>query len=690
MYQFSLVDQRLLRICKGLSPLFFRAVFWRLVSLLAQLLLLWIAAYALVYGVGRATSSWDTLETGMWGIPEMMCGLTPWMFALGLGCAFCSVVMLRVYALRQAMRHDTLAGTQVAQEIRAQLTQAVLQVGPAYATYLSSTQLVRMASWATNSFETFVGGYGAQLVTHALATILLAGCISCYHTAAGVSILVGNLLLILLLHGMLALVTKIQDAYLNSYDEVSDAFMRAMEGLTTLKVFGTTSAMTALIAKKNEAVAVHTLKLLKMQLISVMLFDLLIFGSSACAAYEALRALVNQELSVAGVIAICMMVTALVIPGRTLVQQFHSAMLGVACGRHVGSAMRALEQMADCLPWRSKQPLPGVDSIYPYENSHDHHDGSKSECVNVSEAPRQTLLPRCSDEALDGGLITSSTPDAASDICFGTDSSAVSNVQTLQEPWLLIDGVQVTYPQSAHLALVNLSCALTGPALVAIVGASGSGKSTLLRMLIREIVPHDLCCVRLYGRNLFSYESEQLSQLTAFMSHNAHIFAGTLRQNLLMHRPNATDEEMYQALGSVNLLDMVQARGGLDAVVDAGGTNFSGGQRQRIALARTLLSPADILLFDEPTSSVDIESEHIIAHALIQASQQRLVLCVTHNLMLAQEAQQILVMDRGRLVGEGTHDDVMCKSPEYQRLWQAQHELMTISSRRQGGEDGRL
>ena len=150
---------------------------------------------------------------------------------------------------------------------------------------------------------------------------------------------------------------------------------------------------------------------------------------------------------------------------------------------------------------------------------------------------------------------------------------------------------------------------------------------------------------------------------------------GSVRSNLAMGNSEATEEQLWHALEQVNLAEFVKSLGGLDAPVAEKGSNLSGGQRQRLALARALLHNSQMYIFDEATSNIDVESEDVIMQQVHQLAQTKMVLVISHRLVNVKNADQIVVMQHGRVVGSGTHQELLATNDEYKRMTRAQTEL---------------
>lgn len=222
--------------------------------------------------------------------------------------------------------------------------------------------------------------------------------------------------------------------------------------------------------------------------------------------------------------------------------------------------------------------------------------------------------------------------------------------------------------------LVNVSFEMRANSLNALVGESGCGKSTIAALLTGKLRSYSGDV--LFGNTSLSDISDQnLLQNVTYIGHQAHLFMGSVRSNLAMGNPEATEEQLWHALEQVNLAEFIKSLGGLDAPVAEKGSNLSGGQRQRLALARALLHNSQMYIFDEATSNIDVESEDVIMQQVHQLAQTKMVLVISHRLVNVKNADQIVVMQHGRVVGSGTHQELLATNDEYKRMTQAQTEL---------------
>jgi ABC-type multidrug transport system fused ATPase/permease subunit len=202
----------------------------------------------------------------------------------------------------------------------------------------------------------------------------------------------------------------------------------------------------------------------------------------------------------------------------------------------------------------------------------------------------------------------------------------------------------------------------------ALVGPSGAGKSSVLA-LVERFYDVDGGAVRVGGVDVRDLRRDALRGRLGYVEQEAPVLAGTLRENLLLTVPEATDAELLAVLDAVNLGDLVERTPlGLSAPVGEGGVLLSGGERQRLAIARTLLASPPVLLLDEPTSNLDARNEAALRAAIDAVSSDRTLIIVAHRLSTVIDADQIVVLDAGRVVATGRHDDLVAASPLYREL----------------------
>ncbi len=230
----------------------------------------------------------------------------------------------------------------------------------------------------------------------------------------------------------------------------------------------------------------------------------------------------------------------------------------------------------------------------------------------------------------------------------------------------ILHSVDLTFPQGSFTALV---------------GESGCGKSTLASILMGRNKGYT-GSVSVGGVPLSSIQEESLLRNITYISHQSYLFKGTVRENLLMGKPGASDEELWAVLSRVNLAEFLKAEQGLDTRLLEKASNLSGGQCQRLALARALLHDSPVYIFDEATSNIDVESENDIMREIHELAKSKTVILVSHRLANVVGADHIYVLDHGIVAESGSHEELLAPHGLYERLWSAQQTLEQFGKER--------
>ncbi|MEV4292797.1 ABC transporter ATP-binding protein [Nonomuraea bangladeshensis] len=231
---------------------------------------------------------------------------------------------------------------------------------------------------------------------------------------------------------------------------------------------------------------------------------------------------------------------------------------------------------------------------------------------------------------------------------------------------LEFDNVDFDYGEGPVLRGVSFT--VESGTRTALVGPSGAGKSTVLALMERFYEPVS-GVIRVGATDTADLTHAQVRRRLAYVEQEAPVLSGTIRENLLLAAPDASDDRLLEVLQEVNLTEILSRSSlGLDAEVGDGGVRLSGGQRQRLAIARALLTDASVLLLDEPTSQLDSINEEALREAISAAARSRTLVIVAHRLSTVIDADQILLMEEGRVIGRGTHDELVASNGRYRDL----------------------
>ena len=244
---------------------------------------------------------------------------------------------------------------------------------------------------------------------------------------------------------------------------------------------------------------------------------------------------------------------------------------------------------------------------------------------------------------------------------------------------LEFDHVHFAYQSDEGEVVHDISFEVSTGKRVAIVGASGAGKSTLVNLALRFWDP-DRGTIRLNGHDIRQYALGDLRGLIGVVSQETYLFNDTMRGNLLLARPEASDSEIEQALEQAQLTGFIQQLPkGLATWVGEQGLRLSGGERQRLAIARALLKDAPLLVLDEATANLDPMTEHTLLDALDMLMQGRTTLVITHRLVRMERMDEILVLDEGSIRERGTHEQLLRSGGLYQQMVQLQEGILSLT-----------
>lgn len=248
--------------------------------------------------------------------------------------------------------------------------------------------------------------------------------------------------------------------------------------------------------------------------------------------------------------------------------------------------------------------------------------------------------------------LTRAAPKSSEITCQDLHFSYTSDREVLQ-------GLTLKFPQGSFTALV---------------GESGCGKSTIASILIGRNRKYT-GSVLVGGVSLEEIREEDLMRIVTYIGHNSYLLKGTVRENLLVGNPKATEERLWGVLQQVELADFLKSENGLETVLTERASNFSGGQRQRLALARALLHDTPVYIFDEVTSNIDVESENKMMEQIHQLAKEKTIIMISHRLANVVAADNIYVLADGKIQESGTHEQLQSGGGMYHDLWQAQQNL---------------
>ena len=288
-------------------------------------------------------------------------------------------------------------------------------------------------------------------------------------------------------------------------------------------------------------------------------------------------------------------------------------------------------------------------------------------CTVLVMYPKAAVSARRIEEVLNTQSIVKDGAEHSGSVP-GPEMAGLSDGSREAAPSLVFDHVTFAYPDGEEAVIRDISFEARAGETVAVIGSTGSGKSTLVGLIPRF---YDVSEGRilLNGRDLKTYPLKELRRRIGFIPQKANLFSGTIRKNLSFANPQASDEELCKALKTAQGYDFVmEQKGGLDAMITEGGSNFSGGQKQRLSIARALVGNPQVYVFDDSFSALDFATDARLRRALKSVTKNAVTLIVAQRVSTIMEADRILVLEGGEMAGLGTHRQLLKTCPVYYEI----------------------
>lgn len=667
-------DKRLFSLAPGVGRLVAAKVLCQWVGLLSNVVFVVTVVVMLSPALAMVESAFDPMfsmgDSGL--ISRLFIGFGYGGFSAEtyVGCVLAIVVcaVLRFLMMRAAAYFGAEAAERVKLALREQLFNKMLAIGPSYSQHISTADVVQSAGEGIEQIQSFFELFLPQLFYAILAPVTLFFIVAPINMPTAVTLLVCAPLIVLIV-GMVAMrAARVFKKYWGKYTDMGSVFLDNVQGLETLKTFDADAHAAKKMGEQAEQFRVMTMNVLQIQLRSLTAMDVVAYGGAAAGVGVSIWQYASgAALPLAGVLLIVLLSADFFIPLRQLGSFFHVAMNGMT------STKRIFALLDTPIPAHGMQEMPefgasdnGVDVCFD-DVSFRYVDVNTDAAAAVSVA---------ADTAVTADMETGKTGQ------IGGKSGVVGAGKT---------GMSKDDDGSV-VALHGVSFTARRGQVTAIVGPSGSGKSTAVELLSGNLSGYEGCMwlqsgntgnnsTQRYQINDLSIES--LTREIAIVAAQSHLFAGTLRDNLLMAKPDATESELWQALEAAHISDFVRAQSQeLDLAIEQGASNLSGGQKQRIAIARALLREPAVYIFDEATSSVDVESETLILQTIrALADRGKTVIMVTHRMANAADADHVVVFEHGRVSEQGTHAELMRANGTYAKLFHAQQTVENIGLR---------
>lgn len=657
-------DKRLFSLAPGVGRLVAAKVLCQWIGLLSNIVFVVTIVDMLSPALAMVESAFDPMfsmgDSGL--ISRLFVGFGYGGFSAKtyVGCVLAIVVcaVLRFLMMRAAAYFGAEAAERVKLALREQLFNKMLAIGPSYSQHISTADVVQSAGEGIEQIQSFFELFLPQLFYAILAPVTLFFIVAPINMPTAVTLLVCAPLIVLIV-GMVAMrAARVFKKYWGKYTDVGSVFLDNVQGLETLKSFDADAHAAKKMNEQAEQFRVMTMNVLQIQLRSLTAMDIVAYGGAAAGVGVAIWQYANgAALPLAGVLLIVLLSADFFIPLRQLGSFFHVAMNGMT------STKRIFALLDTPIPAHGVQEMPEF--------------GASDNGVDV-----------CFDDVsfryADVGADAAADVETGKTGQIGGESGVVGAGKT----------VMSKDDDGSVVALHGVSFTARRGQVTAIVGPSGSGKSTAVELLSVNLSGYEGCMWLLSGNagnsstqryQINDLSIESLTREIAIVAAQSHLFAGTLRDNLLMAKPDATESELWQALEAAHIDEFVRAQSQeLDLAIEQGASNLSGGQKQRIAIARALLRESAVYIFDEATSSVDVESETLILQTIrALANRGKTVIMVTHRMANAADADHVVVFERGRVAEQGAHAELMRANGTYTKLFHAQQTVENIGMRTQ-------
>lgn len=505
-------------------------------------------------------------------------------------------IIARFFTSKYAVRMSYLASKTVKQKMREMIYEKLLKLGSKYREQVSTAELVQESVEGVDQLESYFGQYVPQFFYAFIAPVMLFFLFGFGGSWSTATVL---LICVPLIPGAIMMVQKVAkkllSKYWGQYTQLGSTFLENLQGMTTLKTYQADEFKNQQMNEESEHFRFITMKVLTMQLNSIIIMDFFSYGGAALGIIMATRAFVNGNIGLANCIFMILLSADFFLPMRRLGSYFHVAMNGMAAS----------------------------DKIFQF--------------LNLDEPTEKT-------EEIEKNF----KKITLENVHFSYDSERE-----------ILHGISMEIPQNRFIG---------------IVGASGCGKSTIASLLMgrNNINSGNLM---IGDRNITVLSEKSLMKTLTYISHNSMFFTGTVRENLLLGNPNASDSDLWRVLDSCNLSAFLKSENGLDTQLLENAGNLSGGQKQRLALARAILHDSAVYIFDEATSNIDVESEEIILSQIEKMKSAKTIIMISHRLANVQNADCIYALEKGSIAEYGTNSQILQNDGVYAKLWKTQSEL---------------
>nr|WP_145404631.1 ABC transporter ATP-binding protein/permease [Paenibacillus xylanexedens] len=594
-------------------------------------------------------------------------------------------------------------------DLRRQMMEQWFQLGPRYAKTEGTGHLVTLAREGIAQYKTYLELFIPRMLGTGFTPVIILLYVFKLDTMSGI-ILMLTLPILIVFMILIGLATQRKiDGQFKSYKALANHFVDTLRGLETLKTLGQSKTHEGSIMRVSQRYRKATMSTLRMAFLSSFALDFFTMLSVASVAVGLGLRLTEGNMLLGPALTVLILAPEYFLPVRMLGADYHATL----DGKEAGEAINKVIERGKAAEQRQMQAYAGVvhhgdeleregagDRVSDHLSSTIPHAPSttrrldKSETTEKSDtsdkpntaSPPETKAPAASrlrvvfnrdkhDMELSSTSSDHGVHDASPASLHPADSS-VSMSSWGEYSRLALTDIQVQHEAEGPYSLRDVTFQLTGLGKIGIIGVSGAGKSTLMDVLAGFQIP-TAGQVLVNGQHLTPELLKAWRSQTAAIPQHPYIFSGSIADNIRFYLPEASDAEVAQAAQAAGLTKLLSSLpGGLHEEIGAGGRQLSGGQEQRVALARALLSERSVLLLDEPTAHLDVETEYELKQTMLPLFEGKLVFLATHRLHWMPHMDRIIVMEGGTVAEMGTHQELLARRGAYYHMIQAQMEAI--------------
>ncbi|MCO5204246.1 MAG: thiol reductant ABC exporter subunit CydD [Anaerolineae bacterium] len=492
------------------------------------------------------------------------------------------------------------AASHLKRDLRGQLSEHILRLGPAYTVGERSGELVHTAISGVENLDEYTTQYVPARILAVIVPVLVFLAILVIDPWTSLVLLFAGPMLILVM-ALIGTQTKaISERRFEEMNWMSAFFLDILQGLPTLKLYGRSQEQTDSIRQISEQYGNTTMDILRTAFQTSLVMEWAATAATAMVALEVSLRLMNGALPFNQALAVLLLTPEFFLQLRQMALKYHAGTAGKTAADQIFSI---LDTPVENRP------------ISPSTNSH----------------PQRTPL--------------------SGDIC--------------------LHNISLAYAEGKRPALNGISLTIPQGQTVALVGKTGAGKSSVAHLLLRFVEP-DAGVISVGGLQITTVSADAWRSQIAWVPQNPHLFHGSVAENLQLARPHATQAELIAASQAAHAHDFIQALPqGYDTAIGEQGVRLSGGQRQRLAIARAYLKDAPFLILDEATANLDADSEALVRDSLVRLTQGRTALIISHRLHMVADANEIVLLENGRILEHGNHQTLLAQRGPYHALTQA-------------------